>query len=214
MTTAANENAQSQPILLITSSPNTVDAVSTNLAKRLAEGLAANAGDGGIVHRDLGADPLPHLDSTTIGAFYTPEEDRSDEQKAAIALSDELVDELIAAGPIVIAAPMHNFGISSLLKVWLDHIARYGRTFLPTGEGPKGLLADRPVYIVTSRGGVYGPGTPFNHLDLLEPYLRRVLNFVGLEDITVVYAEGTGKGTDGIQAAEAEIESLIAAEAA
>ncbi|HBT43139.1 MAG TPA: FMN-dependent NADH-azoreductase, partial [Rhodospirillaceae bacterium] len=159
-------------ILLISSSPNLEGSASRALAQTLADSLA---GDAHIVVRDLGANPPPHLDQETIGAFYTPEADRTAEQNQKLALSDALIDEVFAADAIVIAAPMHNFGITSSLKAWIDQVARVGRTFEPTGQGPKGLVTDRPVYVVTTRGGVYGPGTPFNHLDHLEPYLRRAL---------------------------------------
>jgi FMN-dependent NADH-azoreductase len=195
-------------ILLISSSPNLEGSASRALAQELAHSLA---GDGRVVVRDLGANPPPHLDQETIGAFYTPEAERTAEQNQKLALSDELIDELFAADAIVIAAPMHNFGITSSLKAWIDQVARIGRTFEPTGQGPKGLVTDRPVYVVTTRGGVYGPGTPFNHLDHLEPYLRRALNFIGLEDISFIYAEGTAKGDDGIKAAQAEIAQVAQA---
>ncbi len=195
-------------ILLISSSPNLEGSASRALAQTLADSLA---GDAHIVVRDLGANPPPHLDQETIGAFYTPEADRTAEQNQKLALSDELIDELFAADAIVIAAPMHNFGIASSLKAWIDQVARIGRTFEPTGQGPKGLVTDRPIYVVTTRGGVYGPGTPFNHLDHLEPYLRRALNFIGLEDISFIYAEGTAKGDDGIKAAQAEIAQVAQA---
>lgn len=195
-------------VLLISSSPNLEGSNSRALAQNLADSLA---GDARVVVRDLGANPPPHLDQATIGAFYTPEADRTVEQTRKLALSDELIDELFAADAIVIAAPMHNFGIASSLKAWVDHVARIGRTFEPTGQGPKGLVTDRPVYVVTTRGGVYGPGTPFNHLDHLEPYLRRALNFIGLENISFIYAEGTAKGDDGIKAAQAEIAQVAQA---
>ena len=125
-------STHSKNILLISSSPNP-ESNSRALALTLAQGLAQDRGS--VTIRDLGANPPPHLDQATIGAFYTPPADRTPEQQAKIALSEELVDELFAADEIVIAAPMHNFGISSLLKVWLDHIARFGRTFEPTGQG-------------------------------------------------------------------------------
>ena len=195
-------------ILLISSSPNLEGSASRALAQTLADSLA---GDAHIVVRDLGANPPPHLDQETIGAFYTPEADRTAEQNQKLALSDALIDEVFAADAIVIAAPMHNFGITSSLKAWIDQVARVGRTFEPTGQGPKGLVTDRPVYVVTTRGGVYGPGTPFNHLDHLEPYLRRALNFIGLENISFIYAEGTAKGDDGIKAAQAEIAQVAQA---
>ncbi|MEQ9574831.1 MAG: NAD(P)H-dependent oxidoreductase, partial [Rhodospirillales bacterium] len=173
------------------SSPNLEGSASRALAQNLADSLAGDAADSRVVIRDLGASPPPHLDQETIGAFYTPEDDRTAEQRQKLALSDALIDEVFAADAIVIAAPMHNFGITSSLKAWVDQVARIGRTFEPTGQGPKGLVTDRPVYVVTTRGGVYGPGTPFNHLDHLEPYLRRALNFIGLENISFIYAEGT-----------------------
>lgn len=195
-------------VLLISSSPNLEGSSSRALAQNLADALA---GDARVVLRDLGANPPPHLDQAAIGAFYTPEADRTAEQTRKLALSDELIDEVFAADAIVIAAPMHNFGIASSLKAWVDHVARIGRTFEPTGQGPKGLVGDRPVYVVTTRGGVYGPGTPFNHLDHLEPYLRRALNFIGLENISFIYAEGTAKGDDGIKAAQAEIAQVAQA---
>src|SRR5690606_13712933 len=115
---------------------------------------------------------------------------RTEQQKAKIALSETLVDELEAANAIVIAAPMHNFGVSGGLKTWVDQIARIGRTFVPTGQGPKGLITGKPVYVVTTRGGAYGPDTDFNHLDQQVPYLKTFLGFIGLTDVTVVYAEG------------------------
>ena len=195
-------------ILLISSSPNLEGSTSRALARNLADSLAVTAP---VVVRDLGANPPPHLDQATIGAFYTPEADRTAEQTQKLALSDELIDEVFDADAIVIAAPMHNFGIASSLKAWIDQVARIGRTFEPTGQGPKGLVTDRPVYVVTTRGGVYGPGTPFNHLDHLEPYLRRALNFIGLENISFIYAEGTAKGDDGIKAAQAEIAQVAKA---
>lgn len=195
-------------ILLISSSPNLEGSSSRALAQELAHSLA---GDGHVVVRDLGANPPPHLDQETIGAFYTPEAERTAAQNQKLALSDELIDEVFAADAIVIAAPMHNFGIASSLKTWIDQVARIGRTFEPTGQGPKGLVSDRPVHVVTTRGGVYGPGTPFNHLDHLEPYLRRALNFIGLEDISFIYAEGTAKGDDGIKAARAQITHIAEA---
>lgn len=195
-------------ILLISSSPNLEGSSSRALAQELAHSLA---GDADVVVRDLGANPPPHLDQETIGAFYTPEAERTAEQNQKLALSDELIDELYAADAIVIAAPMHNFGIASSLKTWIDQVARIGRTFEPTGQGPKGLVTDRPVHVVTTRGGVYGPGTPFNHLDHLEPYLRRALNFIGLENISFIYAEGTAKGDDGIKAARAQISQVAEA---
>jgi FMN-dependent NADH-azoreductase len=197
-------------ILIVSSSPNPDGSSSRALARRLADGLGDTARLTKVILRDVGVNPPPHLDQATIGAFYTPEADRSEEQRAKVALSDTLVDELFAADTIIIAAPMHNFGVSSSLKAWVDHIARVGRTFEPTGQGPKGLVTGRPVYIVTTRGGAYGPGTDFNHLDHLVPYLERAMNFIGLTEIQVIYAEATAKGDDGIKAAEAEIDAIAA----
>ncbi len=194
-------------ILTITASPNRDGSVSTGLVQRLAGVLNRDAD---VTIRDLGAEPPAHLDQAMIGAFYTPEEARSDEQNTLLASSDQYVGELEAADVIILGTPMHNFGIPSALKAWIDQVARVGRTFKYTENGPEGLLKDKKVYVVTARGGDYSQSSPMNSLDHQIPYLKTVLGFVGLDDVTFINAEGGAKGDDGIRAAEAEIDALAA----
>ena len=163
-----------------------------------------------VVSRDLAANPIPHLGGETVGAFFTPAENRNDAQKAAIALSDELVAEIQAADVIVIGAPMYNFNIPSVLKAYFDHIARAGLTFKYGEQGPVGLLTGKKAVVFSTRGGLYA-GTPN---DVETPFVRQFLGFLGITDVNFVYAEGLAYGDDkkaeAIKAAQAEIEKLAA----
>ncbi|GGO75829.1 FMN-dependent NADH-azoreductase [Marinobacterium nitratireducens] len=139
-----------------------------------------------VTSRDLAAEPLPHLDESLLGAFFTPDEQRTPEQRAAVATSDRLVAELQAHDVLVIAAPMYNFGVPSTLKAYLDHIARAGITFKYTEQGPVGLVEGKKAYIVAATGGVHA-GTP---RDFVAPYLRTFLGFIGIDNVEVIQAEG------------------------
>jgi FMN-dependent NADH-azoreductase len=165
---------------------------------------------GKVVTRDLGANPIPHLGGETVGAYFTPADQRSDAQKAAIALSDELVAEIQAADTVVIGAPMYNFNIPSVLKAWFDHIARAGITFKYTEAGPVGLLTGKKVVVFSARGGIYS-GTPS---DVETPFVRQFLGFLGMTDVSFVYAEGLAYGdekkAEALKAARAETETLAA----
>jgi FMN-dependent NADH-azoreductase len=130
-------------------------------------------------------------------AFFTPGEQRNAEQAYAVKLSDQLVDEVIAADVIVIGAPMYNFSVPSGLKAYIDQIARAGRTFKYTETGPVGLLTHKKVYIVTASGGVYSEG-PAAGYDFLATYLRAVLGFLGITDISFIRAEGVALGEQAL----------------
>jgi len=166
-----------------------------------------------VVHRDLAAAPLPHLDGATIGAFFTPAEARSDEQRGLIAASEQVIAELRAADTIVLGVPMHNFGIPSTLKAWIDHAARAGETFQYTENGPVGLLEGKKVYVLSAHGGDYSEGSPAAAMDFVTPYLKAVLGFLGLTDVDFVAAHGVAMGErdEILAAAEARIEGALAA---
>jgi FMN-dependent NADH-azoreductase len=168
-------------ILQINSSIHGADAASTQLAGAIAAQLG-----GEVVLRDLAAQPIPHLDAETFSAFSSPGEAQSEHATAGVARSDQLIEELRAADTVILAVPMYNFGIPSALKAWIDHIARAGVTFRYTAEGPRGLLGDKRVIVVATRGGQYaGTGA-----DNQSAYLRQVLGFIGLGEPEFVYAEG------------------------
>ena len=197
-------------ILHIDSSPAGEKSYSRKLSAALVEKLKSKDGNAKVFRRDLVADPLPHLDPFMIGALYAPAEGRSDEQKMALAKSDAAVKEVMEADAIVIGSPMHNFGISSQLKSWIDHIVRAGATFHYTAEGPKGLVpAGKKVYVIAARGGVYSDG-PFKVYEHQDSYLKAVLGFIGLTDVAVIPIEGVSMGPEAAGKAVASAEAAIA----
>ncbi|HEJ2443593.1 FMN-dependent NADH-azoreductase [Burkholderia multivorans] len=194
-------------ILQINSAARSQGAQSTLLSNELTAKLQQSNPGAKVVVRDLLADGLPHLDESVLGAFFTPAENRSPEQNAIVAKSDALIAELQAADIIVIGAPMYNFGISSQLKTYFDWIARAGVTFRYTENGPEGLIKGKKVYVVSARGGKYA-GTPH---DSQTPYLRSFLGFVGMTDVSFIYAEGLNMGPEAQSAALAGAREAIAA---
>jgi len=197
-------------LLQINSSVFSQGGQSSQLADHYVAAFKKSNPGAKIVTRDLAANEIPHLGGATVGAFFTPADQRSDEQKAAIALSDELVAEIQAADVIVIGAPMYNFNIPSVLKAYFDHIARAGVTFKYTEQGPVGLLTGKKVVVFSTRGGLYA-GTPN---DVETPFVRQFLGFIGITDVSFVYAEGLAYGdekkAEALKAAQAEIEKLAA----
>ncbi|MEU8587721.1 NAD(P)H-dependent oxidoreductase [Streptomyces sp. NPDC048664] len=134
--------------------------------------------EGTVVYRDLAAEPLPHLTAQGITAGFSDPATHDEAQRAAMAVREELVAELEAADVVVVGAPMYNLGIPSTLKAWLDQVIVMGRT-----GGETSTLAGKPVVVVASRGGAYGPGTPREGMDHATPYLENVL--AGLMQMTV-----------------------------
>jgi FMN-dependent NADH-azoreductase len=153
-----------------------------------------------LVERALAPHSMPHLDGETFAAMGTDAGDLDGRQKQAVALSDELIAELEAADTIVLAVPMYNFSIPSTLKAWIDHVARRGRTFRYSEKGPEGLLKNKKVFVLVARGGVYSKGAPHAAFDFQEPYLRTVLGFLGMTDVTFVHFEGLAMGPDAANA--------------
>ena len=161
-----------------------------------------------VTERDLAINPLPHLTEQTLGAFFTPAENRTPEQNQIAALSESLVQELFDTDVIVIGAPMYNFSITSGLKAWVDHVARAGVTFKYGESGPVGLLTGKKVFIFTTSGGVYSQG-PYAAMDFAGTYLRAVLGFIGLTDVQVIYSEGLATGDVGVEKALAQTSDTI-----
>jgi FMN-dependent NADH-azoreductase len=152
--------------------------------------LPANA-SGTVIYRDLANTEAKPVDTAWIYAAFTPEALRTPEQNAALALSDELIAELEQADEYVIGVAMHNFSIPSVLKLWIDQIARKDKTFAYSDTGPQGLLLNKKVTLLIATGGKYDAGTAMSSYNFVEPYLRAVLGFLGVKDVTVVTAGGT-----------------------
>ena len=167
-------------VLQIDVSPRGADSVTRKLTQNVVERLAPDT----IIMRDL-TRSLPHLDSDWIGANFTPANDQTAEQRALLRISDTLVDELRRADTIVIGLPVWNFGIPAALKAWVDLVARAGETFRYTKNGPQGLLTGKRAIIALASGGT----AVDSEIDFATPYMRHVLGFIGITDVSVVAAD-------------------------
>jgi FMN-dependent NADH-azoreductase len=195
-------------VLQINSSIYGIDAASTRLATAFATKLANNHG-ASLIQRDLSLGEIPHLSASTHQAFALEASEYSAEQQQSIALSDALIKELKDSDEIVLAVPLYNFGIPSELKAWIDHVARAGVTFQYTSNGPEGLLKNKHVTVIATRGGQYAG----SDADTQTPYLKQVLGFLGLTDVDFVYAEGLAmaeKREPAIVAANEKLQALAA----
>lgn len=193
-------------VLVIESSARQQGSVSRELTQQfIANWQAAHPADQ-VQVRDLAAEPVPHLDATLLGGWMTPNEQQNDAEKAALARSNQLTDELLAADVLVLAAPMYNFAIPSTLKAWLDHVLRAGVTFKYTETGPQGLLTGKRAFVLTARGGIYAGSA----LDHQEPYLRQVLAFIGIHDVQFIHAEGLNLGAEFSEKGLAQAKAKLA----
>ncbi|MCQ4314915.1 NAD(P)H dehydrogenase [Stutzerimonas zhaodongensis] len=180
---------------------------SRNLSHRFVSQWRAHRAQDSIVYRDIGQNPPPYLNHDWIASAFTPPERQEPWMKDALAESDQLVDELIAADVLVIGTPLYNFGMPAPLKAWIDQIVRLARTVgidetkLPEPYVP--LLADRPRHavILTARGGIgFGPGGEMAHMNHLEPNLITALNFIGITRIHQIAIEGQETGGEVLAA--------------
>lgn len=176
-------------ILHLISSPRGEASFSIKLGNALIEKLQAANTDSTVKVHNLAKKPFPHLEEAHLNSFFTPVESRTPEMLEAVKHSDDAIAELQDADTIVIGVPMYNFGIHSTLKAWIDHIARAGITFRYTESGPEGLVKDKKVYLAIATGGIYSEGA-MKSFDFTEPYLRSVLGFLGMTDITAFRIEG------------------------
>lgn len=184
-------------ILHVSSSARTTESISRQLTSEFVARLQKPQPGSKLIERDVAMQPLPHLSEAVLGAFFTPAAQRTSRQATDAHLSELLIAEVMAADIIVIGAPMYNFSISSSLKAWIDHIARAGLTFKYGATGPVGLVTGKRVFVFTARGGVYSEG-PASVMDYHETYLRAVLGFLGMSDVTFIHSEGLAKGADAV----------------
>ena len=192
------------PIHRIDASARNEGATTRPLADQLVNSLVEQGYGATVTRRDLNTAPPALLTESWIGANFTDEDARSDEQKAVLSGSDELIAELEAADTIVITAPIYNFAIPASLKAWVDLIARARRTYRYTEAGPEGLLKGKRANIVFSSGGV-----PLgSEDDFASGYLKHILGFVGITDVTVIAADGHLMDGDAVNRATSAIDGL------
>ncbi len=179
-------------LLHIDSSPLYGRSVSRELSTAFVTQWKASHPDGRVIDRDVNAIPMAPITAEWVGAAYTPEEARTPQQKELLTLSDSLLAELEQADEYVFGVPMHNFGVPAVLKLWIDQIARVGKTFSYAGGTPKGLIIGKKATFIIATGGIYDAQTQMAAFNFVEPYLRSVFGFLGVTDGTFLTAGGTG----------------------
>lgn len=190
-------------VLVLKSSILACYSQSNQLADFYADEARAKGDE--VTVRDLAAQPIPVLDGELVGALRPSDAPLSPRQQDALALSDELIAELQAHDTVVIAAPMYNFNIPTQLKNYFDLIARAGVTFRYTEAGPEGLVKGKRAVILSSRGGIH-KDTP---TDLLTPYVKLFLGFIGITDVDFVFAEGIAYGPEVATKAASDAKDAI-----
>jgi FMN-dependent NADH-azoreductase len=198
-------------ILIVESSPRGSESASRKLAGKVRARLEARYPEATILERDLAKDQLPHLDEAAAKAISTKDPAGVESLKDALHLSDRLAEELLSSDLLVIASPTWNFGIPSSLKAWIDHVVRAGKTFNYTGAGVEGLAKGKKAILVLASGGVFSEG-PWKPWDTVEPYLRQILGFIGIDDVQTVRAEGMNIPALAIHAVpngEKAVEALV-----
>ncbi len=173
----------------IISSPRGTASYSIQLAQALLDRIVAAHPGSTVQTTDLPKLNFPHLEEAHLTSFFTPADQHTEKDKIAIRHSDEAIKEIQEADILVIGAPMYNFSIHSTLKAWLDHIVRAGHTFSYSEKGAEGLVKGKKAYLVLPTGGIYSEG-PMKPNDFAEPYLRFILGFIGITDITTFRVEG------------------------
>jgi FMN-dependent NADH-azoreductase len=178
-------------LLHIDSSPLYGRSVSRQLTKAFVTEWRSSHPGGTVIDRDLNGTALSPITAEWVGAAYTQADARTLQQKELLALSDILLAELERADEYVFGVPMHNFSVPSVLKLWIDQIARVGRTFTYADGTPKGLISGKKATFIIATGGNYDAQTQMASFNFVEPYLRSVFGFLGVKDTTFLTAGGT-----------------------
>ena len=179
-------------LLVVETSARGAQSVSRTMTRRFVEDwIAANPG-GEITTRDLAETPLVFTTGEWLTAYFTPPEHHTDDMKRHLDLSDRLVQEVIVADHVVVATPVYNFNIPAALKAWVDYVVRKGLTLGLDGQG---LLHGKRATVLIASGGVYTEGSPIRDRDIATQYLRLILNYIGISDVTFV-AGGNAKSVD------------------
>jgi FMN-dependent NADH-azoreductase len=207
-------------LLHIDASPRGERSHSRRMTKEFIEQWTQAHPNDTVTYRDLGHNPVPYVDEPWIAAAFSPPEKHTPELREAIRLSDQLVDEFLAADIYVIGVPMYNFSVPGVFKSYIDQIVRVGRTvaFEPNNSANvfKPLVLGKKMFIIESRGDSgFHPGGRYENMNHHDPYLVTVFGFMGITDITFIHVEndeyGGTKLAESIANARAKISELVAA---
>lgn len=192
-------------LLHINVSPRGNYSISRQLGAAAVEAWQKSNPGGRVIERDLAKTPLTFIDVDWIAGAFSPPEHHNQSHKKALALSDQLISEVVEADGIVLATPMYNFAVPAVLKAWVDHVVRAGKTFRYTAEGkPEGLFAgkDKRLLAVIASGANYAEGSGLTALDYEVPYLRFIFGFMGITNVRFIQAGGTRNVIQGRISAE------------
>jgi FMN-dependent NADH-azoreductase len=199
-------------ILHVDSSARGASSHSRTMSAELVGALKSAHPDATVAYRDLHQMNIPFVTETEVFAYYTAPDQRTPDQKAAIQISDTLVDELLASDVLVFGVPMYNFSVPAAFKAYIDQVFRVGRTFSPSYEG---LVKGKKAFIVTARGGGgYGPGEQREQANFEDPYLKTALGFIGITDVTFLHVNNTASGDEIVQASLTGVRDQIKSAAA
>ena len=177
-------------LLNIQSSPRGLDSISRSLSQDFVAAWQTNHPDGKVVLRDLADNNLPYVGIPWITGIFLPADKHTPEMRRALAVSDELIAELLSADEILIGTPMYNFTVPANLKAWIDLIVRPRVTHSGPPER-KGLVVGKTCKNVIASGGIYDEGLPATASDYESGYLKRILAFIGITEVEVILAGGT-----------------------
>ena len=179
-------------LLHIDSSPRGERSISRTLTREFISVWKQIHPSDTVTYRDIGRYPVPPIDESWIAASFSPPNQITPELATALTISDQLIDELLAAELYVFGIPMYNYSIPANFKAYIDQIVRVRRTFVVTPNGYEGLLKDKKILVITTRGGSYSAGA----LDFQEPYLRAFFELIGITDMTFIHTENLSGGAE------------------
>jgi FMN-dependent NADH-azoreductase len=196
-------------VLVITASPRGERSVSRALATEFASLWAQHHPQDVVLLRDLGHHPVPHVTESWIVGSVADAAAQTPESKAAIAVSDQLLEEFLSCDRYIFGVPMYNFNIPSTLKAYIDQIVRAGKTFAVGPNGYEGLVKEKRALFITTSGGSYPLGAPAGALNFQEPYLRAIFGFIGLKDVQFITADSRNLGEDAARISREKAEGRL-----
>jgi FMN-dependent NADH-azoreductase len=198
------------PVLLhIDASPRGARSRSRQLGRKFLDAWRSAHPQAEVIVRDVGNEPPPFVTEAWVEGAFAPPAQQSPAAQQAMAVSNQYVDELLAADTVVITTPIYNLSVPAVLKAWIDQIVRFGRTFNKVAGGFEGLAKGKRVIVLVASGSDFRPTSPGGAYNHLEPYLRAVLGFIGITQVEFVYAHSTSTADVG-EKAFTEAESSVA----
>lgn len=212
------ESSVVRTLLYVDASPRVERSQSRRLGRKFLAGWRAAHAGARVIERDIGREPPPFVTEAWVEGAFAPADRHSAAAQAAIATSNGYVDELLSADEIVIATPIYNLSLPAVLKAWIDQIVRVGRTFAAKAGGFEGLARGKRVIVIVTSGSDFRPQSPGGAYNFLEPYLRAVLGFIGIERVEFVYAHSMSAAEPAVReiltGVEATLDQLATAQVA